>query len=67
MNKNPVFNLGENVIITDAIDDHYNGKTGVVVEDDFRPYIGDYVYVIKMDDGYEAEFTADEISSDDQW
>ena len=56
MPKSPVFNYGEHVIVTNPVDDHYLNKTGMVIEDEYRSYISDYVYVVKMDDGYEMEF-----------
>ena len=65
MPKSPVFNYGEHVIVTNPVDDHYLNKTGMVVEDEYRSYISDYVYVVKMDDGYEMEFTADELTPED--
>jgi hypothetical protein len=67
MHKSPVFNRGENVVITNSIDDHYNGKTGVVMDDEFRNYLSDYIYVVKMDDGYDAEFTADEMTAEEDY
>jgi len=67
MPKAAVFNYGENVIVTDPVDAHYLNKTGMVVEDEYRPYISDYVYVVKLDDGYDAEFTADELSLDEDF
>lgn len=65
MLKSPVFNRGEFVVITDSIDDHYNGKYGVVIDEEYRNYIGDYVYVVKLNDGYEMDFTADELTAEE--
>jgi hypothetical protein len=59
----PVFSVGEAVVVTDSIEDHYNGMNGIVVEEIFRNYISDYVYVVKVDDGYQVEFMADELTA----
>ena len=59
----PVFSVGEAVVVTDSIDDHYNGMNGIVVEEIFRNYISDYVYVVKVEDGYQIEFMADELTA----
>lgn len=59
----PVFNVGEAVVVTDSIEEHYNGMAGTVVEEIFRNYISDYVYVVKVDDGYEVEFNAEELTA----
>lgn len=61
----PVFNIGEAVIITDPVDDHYINMNGVVVEEIFRNYLSDYVYVVRVDDGYEVEFSAEELTAID--
>ena len=61
----PVFNVGEAVVVTDSIEDHYNGMNGIVVEEIFRNYISDYVYVVKVEDGYQIEFMADELTASD--
>jgi hypothetical protein len=48
------------------VDDFYEGKTGVITEDEYRDYIGQYVYYVRLDnDGYEMEFTADELILDE--
>lgn len=60
----PVFTSGERVIVTDPVDDHYEGKTGVIMDEIFRNYLSDYVYVVSMDDGYEVEFSADELTAE---
>jgi hypothetical protein len=66
MPKAPVFNRGEQVIISEPVDDFYEGKTGVITEDEYRDYIGQYVYYVRLDnDGYEMEFTADELMLDE--
>lgn len=67
MPKSPVFNNGEHVVITDSVDDHYNGKTGIVIEEQFRNYISDYVYVVRLDDGYDVEFTKDELTAEEDY
>ena len=59
----PVFSVGEAVVVTDSIEDHYNGMYGIVVEEIFRNYISDYVYVVKVEDGYQVEFMADELTA----
>jgi len=59
----PVFSVGEAVVVTDSIEDHYNGMNGIVVEEIFRNYISDYVYVVKVEDGYQIEFMADELTA----
>ena len=59
----PVFSVGEAVVVTDSIEDHYNGMNGIVVEEIFRNYISDYVYVVKVEDGYQVEFMADELTA----
>jgi len=65
MPKAPVFKYGEQVIVTDPIDTHYQDKTGVVVADEFRSYLNDYVYYVKLDqDGYEMDFEANELTPD---
>lgn len=61
----PVFSVGEAVVVTDSIEDHYNGMNGIVVEEIFRNYISDYVYVVKVEDGYQVEFMADELTASD--
>ena len=61
----PVFSVGEAVVVTDSIEDHYNGMNGIVVEEIFRNYISDYVYVVKVEDGYQIEFMADELTASD--
>jgi hypothetical protein len=62
MPKAPVFNRGEPVVISEPVDDFYDGKTGIVTDEEYRDYIGQYVYFVKLDnDGYEIEFTADEL------
>jgi hypothetical protein len=63
----PVFTHGERVVITDSIDDFYNGKNGVIIDDEFRNYIGDYVYVVKLTEGYEIEFTRDELTAEEDY
>jgi hypothetical protein len=63
MQKSPVFNVGESVVVTDSVDDHYIGMEGVVMEEIFRNYISDYVYVVQVKDGYAVEFNADELTS----
>lgn len=60
----PTFNSGERVIVTNPVDDHYEGKTGVILEEIFRNYMSEYVYVVSMDDGYEVEFSADELTAE---
>jgi signal peptidase I len=62
---NPVFSVGETVVITDPVDDHYADMGGVIVEEIFRNYLSEYVYVVKVDDGYEVEFSADELTAVD--
>ncbi len=59
----PVFSVGEAVVVTDSVEDHYNGMNGIVVEEIFRNYISDYVYVVKVEDGYQVEFMADELTA----
>jgi len=59
----PVFSVGEAVVVTDSIEDHYNGMNGIVVEEIFRNYISDYVYVVKVEDRYQIEFMADELTA----
>ena len=59
----PVFSVGEAVVVTDSIEDHYNGMNGIVVEEIFRNYISDYVYVVKVEDGYQIEFMANELTA----
>lgn len=67
MLKAPVFNRGEQVIISEPADDFYEGKTGTVTDDEYRDYIGQYVYYVRLDnDGYEMEFTADELMLDEE-
>lgn len=67
MPKSPVFQYGETVVITDPVDDFYLNKTGVVVQEEYRNYLSDYVYYVKIDnDGYEVEFTADELTLDEE-
>jgi len=62
MPKAPVFKCGEHVIITEPVDDFYEGKTGTVTDEEYRDYIGQYVYYVRLDnEGYEMEFTADEL------
>lgn len=67
MSMTPVFMSGERVIITDPIDNHYEGKSGTVMEEIFRNYISDYVYVVQVDDGYEVEFCADELTAEEDY
>lgn len=62
-----IFNLGEHVVVTDSVDDHYNGKSGVIVDDEYRNYISEHVYVVKLEDGYEMEFTADELTAEEDY
>jgi ribonuclease BN (tRNA processing enzyme) len=63
MPKAPVFTHGEMVVITHPVDDHYLDMTGVVMEEEYRDYINEYVYYVRLDnDGYEMEFTADELT-----
>lgn len=63
MPKAPVFKHGEMVVITHPVDDHYLDMTGVVMEEEYRDYINEYVYYVRLDkDGYEMEFTADELT-----
>ena len=51
------------MVITHPVDDHYLDMTGVVMEEEYRDYINEYVYYIRLDkDGYEMEFTADELT-----
>lgn len=67
MSMSPVFNSGERVIITDPVDPHYEGKTGTVVEEIFRNYLSEYVYVVHVEDGYEVEFCADELTAEEDY
>lgn len=63
MSNGPVFVSGERVVVTNPSDNHYEGKAGTVVDEIFRNYVSEYVYVIRVDDGYEVEFSADELTA----
>jgi|AACY02.15.fsa_nt_gi hypothetical protein len=60
----PVFINGERVIITNPVDQYYEGKGGIILEEIFRNYLSEYVYVVKIDDGYEVEFSAEEMTAE---
>ena len=60
----PVFTNGERVIITNPVDQYYEGKGGIILEEIFRNYLSEYVYVVKIDDGYEVEFSAEEMTAE---
>jgi hypothetical protein len=63
MPKAPVFKHGELVVISHPVDDHYLDMTGVVIEKEYRNYINDYIYYVKLhNDGYEMGFTEDELT-----
>ena len=59
-----VFINGERVIITNPVDQYYEGKGGIILEEIFRNYLSEYVYVVKIDDGYEVEFSAEEMTAE---
>jgi hypothetical protein len=63
MPKAPMFKYGEQVIVTDPVDNHFKDMTGEVRAGEFRSYLNDYVYYVLLDqDGYEMEFEAMELT-----
>lgn len=55
------YNEGDSIIVSPYADPEYKGVTGVITKKDYRKYMNEFLYHVKLDTGSTVRLVAHEI------